>query len=439
MKFYNREKEVAYLRDIREKSHVHARFTVITGRRRVGKTQLVQQAMGDAPYLYFYVGRKSEKDLCEGFQSLMKAVLDVPIVGVATRFEDLAEVIFSEAEKRPITLVIDEFQDFYRVNPSVFSALANLWDRHEKTAKLNLIVCGSINRLMNRIFRDEQEPLYGRNTGSLRVLPFRASVLKRILSDHAPGAVNDDLLALWTFTGGVARYVQRLMDEGAFTREAMIRTIFSEGSSFLDEGMSLLVQEFGRDYETYFSILSAVASGNTEYSQIKNMVGTEIGAHLSKLENEYALVRRKVPAFAKISTKNSHYEIDDCFFRFWFRFVFKHQYLVELGRFEQLQQLVVRDFDAFSGFALERYFYWKFVEESTYTKMDSWWDRRGENEIDLVCEDELENRLDFCEVKRDVRRFDEAVLRRKAEVFFAANPQKRTRQVGYRGLSLRDM
>lgn len=97
MKFYNREKEVAYLRDVREKSHVHARFTVITGRRRVGKTQLVQQAMGDAPYLYFYVGRKSEKDLCEGFQSLMKAVLDVPIVGVATRFEDLAEVIFSEA------------------------------------------------------------------------------------------------------------------------------------------------------------------------------------------------------------------------------------------------------------------------------------------------------------------------------------------------------
>lgn len=169
------------------------------------------------------------------------------------------------------------------------------------------------------------------------------------------------------------------------------------------------------------------------------MVGTEIGAHLSKLENEYALVRRKVPAFAKVSTKNSHYEIDDSFFRFWFRFVFKHQYLVELGRFEQLQQLVARDFDAFSGFALERYFYWKFVDESTYTKMGSWWDRRGENEIDLVCEDELENRLDFCEVKRDVRRFDEAVLRRKAEVFFAANPQKRTRQVGYRGLSLRDM
>ena len=327
MRFYDREKEVAYLRDIRQKSQVNARFTVITGRRRVGKTQLIQSAMGDVPYLYFYVGRKSEKDLCAGFQNLMKTVLGIPVVGAAEHFEDLAEVIFDEAEKRPITLVIDEFQDFYRVNPSVFSAMASLWDRHEKTAKLNLIVCGSINRLMNRIFRDEQEPLYGRNTGSLRIAPFKASVLKKILSDHAPNYANDDLLALWTFTGGVARYVQRLMDDGAFTREAMIRSIFSEGSSFLDEGLSLLVQEFGRDYETYFSILSAIASGDTEYSQIKNAVGTDVGAHLAKLENDYGLVRRKVPAFAKVSTKNSHYEIDDCFFRFWFRFVFKCQYL----------------------------------------------------------------------------------------------------------------
>jgi uncharacterized protein len=439
MRFYDREKEVAYLRDIRQKSQVNARFTVITGRRRVGKTQLIQSAMGDVPYLYFYVGRKSEKDLCAGFQNLMKTVLGIPVVGAAEHFEDLAEVIFDEAEKRPITLVIDEFQDFYRVNPSVFSAMASLWDRHEKTAKLNLIVCGSINRLMNRIFRDEQEPLYGRNTGSLRIAPFKASVLKKILSDHAPNYANDDLLALWTFTGGVARYVQRLMDDGAFTREAMIRSIFSEGSSFLDEGLSLLVQEFGRDYETYFSILSAIASGDTEYSQIKNAVGTDVGAHLAKLENDYGLVRRKVPAFAKVSTKNSHYEIDDCFFRFWFRFVFKYQYLVELERFEQLQELVSRDFDAFSGFALERYFAWKFTDESSYTRMDAWWDRKGENEIDLVCEDELTNHIDFCEVKRDAHRFDESLLRRKAETFLVANPQKRSRQISCRGLSLADM
>ena len=439
MKFYDREKEVSYLREIRIKSETNARFTVITGRRRVGKTQLVQQAMGDRPYLYFYVGRKSEKDLCAGFQSLMNSVLNIPVVGMAERFEDLVKVVFAEAVRRPITLVIDEFQDFYRVNPSVFSALANLWDQYEKSAKLNLIVCGSINRLMNKIFRDEHEPLYGRNTGSLKVLPFRISVLKRILSDYAPNYGPDDLLALWTFTGGVARYVQRLVDEGATTREAMIKCIFAEGSSFLDEGVSLLVQEFGRDYEIYFSILSAIAAGATEHAQIKNAVGTDVGAHLAKLETEYALIRRKVPAFMATGSRNSHYEIEDCFFRFWFRFVFKYQHLVELGRFEQLQSLVDRDFNVFSGYALERYFHWKFAEDESYGKMDSWWDRKGENEIDLVCEDEFANRLDFYEVKRDAARLDMKVLDRKIAVFFEKNPMLRQRKMTARGLSLQDM
>ena len=439
MRFYDREKEVAYLRDVRKKSEKNARFTVITGRRRVGKTQLVQQAMGDSPYLYFYIGRKSEKDLCAGFQALMATVLDIPVVGTAERFEDLAAVIFAEAEKRPITLVIDEFQDFMRVNPSVFSALANLWDRYEKTAKLNLIVCGSINRLMRKIFTDDQEPLYGRNTGSLKVTPFRISVLKRILADHAPGYKPDDLLALWTFTGGVARYVQRLMDDGATTRKRMIRSIFSEGSSFLDEGLSLLVQEFGRDYETYFSILSAIASGDTEHSQIKNAVGTDVGAHLARLETEYSLIRRKVPAFASTSTKSSHYEIDDCFFRFWFRFVFKYQYLIELGRFEQLQDLVSRDFDNFSGYALERYFHWKFAEDTSYSRMDGWWDRKGENEIDLVCEDEPSRRLDFYEIKRDAARIDLRALELKAKAFLEKNPKLAKCTMSCQGLSLDDL
>lgn len=439
MKFYGREKEIAYLRDVRKKSEKTARFTVVTGRRRVGKTQLVQRAMGDRPYLYFYIGRKSEKDLCSGFQALMTTVLGIPVVGAAERFEDLAAVIFAEAEKRQITLVIDEFQDFTRVNPSVFSTLADLWDRYEKTAKLNLIVCGSINRLMRKIFTDDREPLYGRNTGSIKVAPFRISVLKRILADHAPGYKPDDLLALWTFTGGVARYVQRLMDDDATTRKEMIRCIFSEGSSFLDEGLSLLVQEFGRDYETYFSILSAIASGDTEHSQIKNAVGTEVGAHLARLETEYSLIRRRVPAFASSGSRNSHYEIDDCFFRFWFRFIFKYQHLIELGRFEQLQDFVTRDFDVFSGYALERYFYWKFIEDTSYGKMDAWWDRKGENEIDLVCEDERSRKLAFYEIKRDSERIDLGRLKLKAKAFLEKNPSLADRSLSYRGLSLEDM
>ena len=343
------------------------------------------------------------------------------------------------SKRETVSVVIDEFQEFYRVNPSVFSAMANLWDDAQKESRMNLVVCGSVNRLMQKIFKDDSEPLYGRNTAAIHVDPFRVSVLKEILASFKPDYSADDLLSLWTMTGGVARYVEQLMDDGAFDREAMLESVFKTGSSFLDEGIAVLVQEFGKDYGTYFSILSAIASGRTEYSQIKNEVGGEIGGFLQKLERDYRLIRRKLPIFANARGKNSVYEIDDCFFRFWFRFIWKYQYLKELQRFDALREIAARDFNQFSGFALERYFRWKFTEEKRYTRMDAWWDRKGENEIDLVCDDELGGKLDFYEVKRDCERIDLQKLRAKAAQFIAKNRELSERQMSFSGLSLEDL
>ena len=439
MKFFDRENEIARLRAIREKAAKTARLTVITGRRRVGKTQLVKRALEDRPYLYFYVARKTERDLCAGFVEQVHDVLDVPTIGQVSRFEDVFRVVVEESKRRPVTLVIDEFQDFYRVNPSVFSAMADIWDDAAKSSKLNLVVCGSVNRLMTKIFKDRSEPLYGRNTGLMHIEPFRVSVLKKILATYRPHYSPDDLLALWTMTGGVARYVELLMDERAFTRKAMVKTVFSVDSPFFDEGMSVLVQEFGKEYGTYFSILSAIASGKTEYSQIKNEVGTEVGSFLAKLETEYGLVKRKLPLLALSTQKKSVYEIDDCFFRFWFRFVWKNAYLRELQRFDVLQEIALRDFDVFSGYALERYFHWKFLEETRYTRMDSWWDRKGENEIDLVCEDAVGNALDFYEIKRERRRIDLSALDQKVRAFLRKHPSFQDWKLSLKGLCMEDM
>ena len=439
MKFFDRENEIRILRDIREKSRRNSQFVVVTGRRRVGKTQLIKRAMEDEPYLYLYVSRKVEKELCRGFQNEIGRVLGLPVVGVAERFEDLFRVIAEESTRRPITLVIDEFQEFFRVNDAVFSAMADIWDDVQKVSQLNLIVCGSVNRLMNRIFKDRSEPLYGRDTAFLHVDPFKVSVLKDILSFHSPNYKKDDLLALWTMTGGVARYVEQLMDDGAFTRERMLASIFRRDSPYLDEGLAVLVQEFGKEYGTYFSIMAAIASGRTEYSQIKNEVGADVGAFLSRLENDYGLIRRKVPIFDSEKTKRSVYEIGDCFFRYWFRFVWKNMYLRELQRFDVMRDYAARDYEVFSGHALEQYFIWKFIEEMKYTRMDAWWDRKGENEIDLVCDDEVSGTLDFYEVKRDVSRIDLHALERKSVAFFAKNPTLKSRNCFFKGLSVEDM
>ena len=443
MKFFGRTEEIAELRKSRELSHRFAQFTVITGRRRVGKTELIKEALRDGKddFVYLLITRQAEKTLCADLQKNVVEALGhrLTIHGECTRLIELVEEVFKAAEESPLTLVLDELQEMDRINPSFFGALQGVWDEHHNTAKINLVVSGSVNRLMNKVFFTYGEPLYGRNTGHLKVTPFPVSLLKEIFANFSPEYSNDDLLALWTFTGGVARYVELLMTSGAYTRDDMIDAIFGRLTAFVEEGKIVLMEEFGNDYATYFSILASIAAGHTRFSEIGNDLGMEIGTYVANLNERYELIARTMPLFAKKGGKNSAYHIEDCFFRFWFRFVFKYQSLISLGRWQQLREVVRREFATFSGYALERYFRWKFAAETTYTEMGPWWDRKGENEIDLVCEDTLAGAVDLFEVKVDRARFDEKAFARKIEAFFEKHPEKKSLRQSARCLSLDDM
>ena len=443
MKFYGRTEEIALLRKAREISHRFSQFTVVTGRRRVGKTEIIKQALNDGKgdFVYLLITKQAEKTLCQDLQRDIESAVGgrVKIHGQCSRVIDLVEELFAEAERGPLTVVIDELQEMDKVNPSFFGALQGLWDEYHNRTKLNLVASGSVNRLMNKIFFSYGEPLYGRNTGHLKVTPFPVRVIKDILRDFKPDYTNEDLLALWTFTGGVARYVELLMTAGAFTRLEMIRSIFGRLTAFLEEGKIVLMEEFGTDYSTYFSILSSIASGHAKFAEIANDLGVEVGTYLANLNEKYELISRVRPYLDREKSKNSVYRIEDCFFRFWFRFVFKYQSMITLNRHEQLQELVDRDFSVFSGYALERYFHWKMVCESTCTQMGGWWDRKGENEIDLICEDELAGTMDFYEVKVDRGRFNRKLLETKVEAFFEKHPEKRNLERRLGLLSLKDM
>ena len=441
MKFYGRKKELDELSKIRELSYNNSRFTVVTGRRRVGKTELVERAFNDGrtPYLYFLITRRAERDLCAILQEEADKVLKRPILGHAERFSQIFEAVMQYAEDTPMTLVIDEFQEFDRIDPAIFGEIQGVWDRLHKRSKLNLVVCGSVNRMMYKIFFDDSQPLYGRNTGKLHLDPFPVDLIKEILGDHFPGFGNEDLLALWTLTGGVARYVELFMDAGAFTRADMLKTVYAMSSSYVDEGRIILNEEFGKDHGVYFSILSAIAAGRTSFAEISNLIGSDIGGHLTKLERSYSLITKVQPAYEKSSTKNCLYRIDDSFFRFWFRFVYKYMHLIEQKQLEELRNMVERDFNLFAGRSLESYFKTKFIGEHRYTRVGGWWDRKGENEIDLVCENEFSGALDFYEVKIDASRIDLKALAVKVERFFEKNPVLRTDMSSLRGLSLADM
>ena len=439
MNFFDRTEEIASLHEIREIAKKNAQFTVVTGRRRIGKTSLVWKAYEDEPILYFFVARKAESDLCEDYQLEIENKLGIPTMGRAGHFTDIFKFLMKLSIDRPITLFIDEFQEFFRVNKSVYSDMQRIWDIYSNKAHINLIVCGSIYSMMTKIFKDKKEPLYNRQMRFMTVRPFTPTVLKEILTKYNPDYTAEDLLALYSFTGGVAKYVQLLVDAGATTKGKMLNQIVKADSIFLGEGKAILIEEFGKDYGVYFSILSAIARGKTSRSEIESVVGREIGGYLTKLENEYEVIAKKQPLFEKSSTKNVRYAIEDNFFTFWFRFIYKYSYMLEIENYEGLKTIINRDYETFSGLMLERYFRRVLIERQDYTRIGGWWDRKGENEIDIVAENEMNNEATFFEVKRKAANIDIEVLKPKAAAFLRATGEFKGYDISYKALSMDDM
>lgn len=388
--------------------------------------------------LYFFVARKTEAELCKVFVEEITSKLQLPILGEVVRFADIFKYLLQLSKNRPLTLIIDEFQDFKRVNPSVFSDMQKIWDLNKQEAHINLVVCGSVYSLMNVIFKNNKQPLYGRQTGEIKVTPFPPSVVKEILSSYNSAYTNEDLLALYSYTGGVAEYVEMMMDAGAMTKEQMTEKFVAKNSYFIYEGKNMLIEEFGKDYARYFEILQLIASGYTTRGEIESIMKIEIAGYLAKLENDYCLISRYTPMFQK-ANRNIHYQIEDNFLRVWFRYIYKYGYMIEVGANKKLKMLMDKDYTTYTGKVLERYFLAKMIESEEYTQIASWWDRKGENEIDLIAADELEQKVTFYEVKRQAKDINLGILKDKAEHFFQATGKFKKYDIGYQGLSMEDM
>lgn len=439
MKFYDRKREIAALTEIEAESRKSAQFTVITGRRRIGKTSLVRKAYEGRAYLHFIASRKAEADLCESFRNEIAEKLGVPLLGEVRRFTDIFRFVMEYAHRHPVTLFIDEFQEFFRVNPSIYGDMQGIWDANKDRSRINLVVGGSVYSLMIKLFRNRKEPLYGRQTRMLSVKPFSVSTLKEILRDQRPKYRPEDLLALWTFTGGVAKYVELLMDNGATTKAKMIDFIVAEDSIFLSEGKAILIEEFGKDYGTYFSILTLIARGKTTRNEIESAIGKEVGGYLTKLEDDFGLIEKHQPLFEKTAQKSVRYRLNDNFLSFWFRFIHRFSYMVEIAAFDQLKDIICRDYETFSGRALERYFRESLAESGKYTRIASWWDRKGENEIDLIAENEIRKTADFFEIKRQESKFDAQALSGKVDAFLRTTGRFANYKTAQFGLSMSDM
>lgn len=420
MKFYNREKELDWLGHTREIAFGnHSQMTMVTGRRRIGKTKLILKSCEGTPTVYLFIDRSNEAMLCGTCAHEASEALGIYISPEITSFASLFETLMNIGRNKTFNLVIDEFQEFFYINSSVYSRIQDIWDRYKDTTHVNFIASGSVYTLMHRIFMDYKEPLYGRCDNTIKLRPFGTEVLKQIISDHKPDYTNDDLLALYTFTGGIPKYIESFMDNGCTDMESMVDWMMRPNSLFQNEGKALLVQEFGKKYGNYFALLSAIANGDNTQQKLSELMGdVSINGHLKRLEEDYELIGRKRPLFAKEGTQTVRFEITDLFLRFWFRYFIKYHYLIEIENLERLGEIIKSDYPTYSGLTLEIYFRKKLMESKIFDQIGSWWQAKQDDpcEVDIVAIYAERKRALVAEVKRKRKNFKPEDFKRKVEI-----------------------
>ena len=420
MKFYDRKRELSWLQSTREIAfNNHSQMTMVTGRRRIGKTKLILKSCEGTPTVYLFIDRSNEAMLCSACARNASEALGTYITPEITSFASLFETLMDIGRSKAFNLVIDEFQEFFYINPTVYSQMQDIWDRYKDTTHVNFIASGSVYTLMHRIFMDYKEPLYGRCDSSIKLRPFETEVLKQIISDYKPNYTNDDLLALYTFTGGIPKYIEAFMDNGCTDMASMVDWMMRPNSLFQNEGKALLIQEFGKKYGNYFALLSAIANGdNTQQRLSERMGDTSINGHLKRLEEDYELIGRKRPIFAKEGTQTVRYEVTDLFLRFWFRYFIKYHYLIEIDNLERLGEIIKADYPTYSGLTLEMYFRKKLMESKQFEQIGSWWQAKQDDpcEVDIVAIYAEEKRALVAEVKRQRKNFKPEDFKREVEL-----------------------
>ena len=435
MRFCGREKELEQLREIRGLSAEHSQFTVVTGRRRIGKTSLILKSAEGTRFIYLFVSRVTQQLLCQEMQDTLMAE-GIEVIGQMSKFGEILKAVMLHSRLENVTLIIDEFQDFEYVDRTIFQDIQNVWDRYKDGTRTNLIVCGSVHSMMTRIFENDKEPLFGRPNFKIVLNPLPVSVMEKILGEHNPDFTSRDLLTLFMLTGGVPKYIEVLMDSNAANAESMLNAVASVGSIFLADGRDLMVAEFGKEYRTYFSIMQLISSGKEKRTEIEDVLGMEVGAYLKKLEEEYNLVKHFSPVFSKEGGRITRWVVSDMYLKFYFRFIRPATAYVESGRYDLILRSIESGIQEYEGRALEEFFRRRISEEDTYTEVGCYWTKNGEIEIDIAVIDDITKNIRFIEVKRNPKKLDLTELERKCETL-----QGKTAgyTVSYGGLSLDDV
>lgn len=344
MEFIDRTEEQERLR--RQLGKEQSSFIVIYGRRRVGKSTLIRHVLTDRDV--YYMAERNEKSvqialLCNAIASVYPAFANLGF----NSWEDLLST-FNMLCQPATTLVLDEFPYLVRSCSSLTSTLQKLID--SKTLRFNLIICGSSQRMMQRMVLNASEPLYGRANERMVVRPIALRHWQNYFKLSAKDAIKE--YSVW---GGVPRYWELREDEDSFG-QALDRLVLDPNGILYDEPASLFMDEEGNN-QLYTSIMTVLGNGFSQYSRLANAVGkktTELSVPLKNL-SEMAYVRREVPfGESESKTKKTLYQIDDPFLSFYYSFIAPNKSLLAIGRKQRVEDILEKGLNRHVGKLWER-------------------------------------------------------------------------------------
>lgn len=323
--FVGRERELRVLQG--QYNSGKFEFTVIYGRRRVGKTAIINEFVKDKDVIYFTGVESNAKQNLENFsRSIMSYRSALPQGSEFTSFQDALDFVFGLAQENRIVLVIDEYPYVAKASKSLASTLQLMIDRYKDTSKLFLILCGSSMSYMEDQVLAYKAPLYGRRTAQLKVQPFEFLEACKYFSKFSA----EDRALAYGIVGGTPQYLLQIDD--SISIKENIKKIFLDPSSFLFEEPANLLKQEVREPAIYNAIITAIARGSTKLSDISSKVGEDTSVCATYIRNLISLgiVKKETP-YGESSGRKTIYSIEDNMFRFWYRFVTENTSVISRG------------------------------------------------------------------------------------------------------------
>ena len=417
IKFIDREKEMEILEHGFSKNT--ASMIIIYGRRRVGKTRLIEEFIKDKKFLYYLAADEKEelqiKEFKEEIANFLRdeILTQIEIKNWKTLFSYLQKV-WPVNEK--IILVIDEFTYMIKQNPSIVSYLQRFWDRFLSKTKTKLILSGSLVGLMVKNVLEESSPLYGRRTDEIFLERFEVREVMEFL-----GADIEDAIKFYSVLDGIPKYLE-IVDTKDF--EEFLFRVLDKRSFFYREGYYLLTEEL-KQIPTYMNILRAIGEGNTKIAEIFNFTGIDAKKLYPYLEilEDIGFVKRKEPLVGKM--RQSMFLIEDNFLDFWFRFVHKYRAYIELDRIGEIRKKILEEINSFIGRKFEKMCENFVRKRFNFPDVGNQWGKipkefkpeRGNDtyEIDIVALNDQTKEILFCECKWQSKVNAKKVCRELAE------------------------